>query len=143
MNVQQCMSIDVRVCAPDTTLREAARAMREIDAGFLPVGENDRLVGMITDRDITTRAVAEGMGPDASVREVMSPEVRYCFEDESLEDVAARMSDQQLRRMPVLNRNKRLVGVISLGDVSRSADAGESGDALRHISEPTGLHSQH
>lgn len=143
MNVQQCMSTDVRICGPDASIREAARTMREIDSGFLPVGENDRLVGMITDRDITTRAVAEGLGPDASVREVMSPEVHYCFEDDSLEDVAAKMAEQQLRRMPVLNRDKRLVGVISLGDVSRSADADESGDALRHVSEPTGVHSQH
>ncbi|MEH6665967.1 MAG: CBS domain-containing protein, partial [Brevundimonas sp.] len=117
MNIQQCMSTDVRVCAPDSSIRDAARAMREIDAGFLPVGENDRLVGTITDRDITTRAVAEGLTPDASVREVMSPEVHYCFEDDSLEDVAATMAELQLRRMPVLNRDKRLVGVISLGDV--------------------------
>lgn len=143
MNIQQCMSTDVRICGPEASIREAARTMREIDAGFLPVGENDRLVGMITDRDITTRAVAEGMGPDAPVRDVMSPQVHYCYEDDSVEQVAAQMSERQLRRMPVLNRNKRVVGVVSLGDVSRAAAPTESGDALRHISEPAGVHARH
>ena len=115
--------------------------MGEIDAGVLPVGENDRLVGMITDRDIAIRAVAEGMGPQTKVREVMSREVKYCFEDEDLDDVTDNMGELQLRRLPVLNREKRLVGIVSLGDVAvgHAADASE---ALQGISEPTGQHSQ-
>jgi len=142
MKISECMSGDVRIVSPTDTIREAAAIMRRIDAGALPVGENDRLVGMITDRDIALRAVAEGDGPDTPVREVMSKDVRYCFEDEDLDAVSRHMAQFKIRRLPVLNRAKRLVGIISLGDVSHS-DGPVSARALREISEPGGLHSQH
>ena len=143
MNVDACMSTDVRIASPAETIRDAARAMKEIDAGFLPVGENDRLVGMITDRDIAVRGVAEGKAPDTPVREVMSRDVHYIFSHQSVEDAAARMGELQVRRLPVLNRDRRLVGIISLGDVSRSDGAAEeSGAALKDITQPGGPHTQ-
>ncbi|HYC73987.1 MAG TPA: CBS domain-containing protein [Brevundimonas sp.] len=139
------MTANPRVCAPGDTIRDVARAMKEVDSGFLPVGENDRLVGMVTDRDLAVRAIAEGMGPDTPVREVMTREVQYCFEDNDLDDVAARMSDLQVRRLPVLNRDKRLVGVISLGDMSHADDDGgiRTAAALSQVTEPSSRHNQH
>lgn len=142
MKVSECMSDGVELCAPDDTIRSAARKMREIDAGSIPVGENDRLVGIITDRDIAIRAVAEGMGPESPIRNVMSKDIRWCFEDEDLDVVAGQMAEHQIRRLPVLNRDKRLVGMISLGDVSL-ADGASSGEALQDISAPSGQHSPH
>jgi CBS domain-containing protein len=143
MNVNSCMSTDVRLTSPSETIRDAAKAMRELDAGVLPVGENDRLVGMITDRDIAVRAVAEGKGPDTRVKDVMSQEVLYCFDDESLDDVARQMRELQIRRMVVLDRGKRLVGIISIGDIARSdEDLHLSAHALSGVSEPGGQHSQ-
>ena len=141
MQVSELMTRDVRVASPDDTIQRAAEMMGEIDAGVMPVGENERLVGMITDRDMAIRAVATGMGPDSKVREVMSKEVKYCFEDEDLDDVTDNMAELQVRRLPVLDREKRLVGILSLGDVAvgHAADASE---ALRGISEPGGQHSQ-
>ena len=143
MRVEACMSSDVRIVSPTETIRRAAQMMKEIDAGFLPVGENDRLVGMITDRDIAVRGVAEGRSPDTPVREVMSADVHYIFADESVEHAASRMGELQVRRLPVLNRDKRLVGIISLGDVSRSDGAtDDSGAALKEITQPDGRHIQ-
>ena len=110
--------------------------MVDIDAGVLPVGENDRLVGMLTDRDITIRAVAKGKAPDRTkVRDVMSPEIKYIYEDESVEDAAENMGTLQIRRLPVLNREKRLVGIVSLGDLALKKKA-KAGDALKGISQP-------
>jgi CBS domain-containing protein len=145
MKISECMSTDVEICAPTDTIRDAASTMLKIDAGVLPVGENDRLVGMITDRDIALRAVAKGLGPDTPIRDVMSKDVRWCFEDEDVAEVADHMAEFKIRRLPVLNRDKRLVGIISLGDVSQSDGDGRSGSAmaLREISEPGGMHSQH
>ena len=142
MRVSECMSTDVRIASPDETLRQAAQAMADLDAGVLPVGDNDRLVGMITDRDIAVRGVADGKGPDAKVREVMSAEVRYCFDDEDADDVLKNMGDIQVRRLPVLNRDNRLVGIISLGDLATTGEPRASGDALSEISRPGGEHSQ-
>lgn len=142
MKVSECMTPAVEIASPEDSIQHVARALREIDAGAMPVGENDRLVGMITDRDIAVRAIADGKGPDTRVREVMSKSVRYCFEDEDIEDVSEQMADHKIRRLPVLNRDKRLVGIISLGDVSLS-DGISSGEALADISQPGGLHSQH
>jgi CBS domain-containing protein len=137
------MSSDVRITSPGETIREAARTMKEIDAGFLPVGENDRLVGMITDRDIAVRGVAEGKAPDTPVRDIMTADIHYVFSDDSVEDAASRMGELQVRRLPVLNRDKRLVGIISIGDVSKSDGAtDDSGAALRQIAEPGGRHTQ-
>jgi CBS domain-containing protein len=137
------MSSDVRITSPGETIREAARTMKEIDAGFLPVGENDRLVGMITDRDIAVRGVAEGKAPDTPVRDIMTADIHYVFSDDSVEDAASRMGELQVRRLPVLNRDKRHVGIISIGDVSKSDGAtDDSGAALRQIAEPGGRHTQ-
>jgi CBS domain-containing protein len=136
MNVREVMSRDVKIASPEDTLQHAAELMVDIDAGVLPVGENDRLVGMLTDRDITIRAVAKGKAPDRTkVRDVMSPEIKYIYEDESLEDAAENMGKLQIRRLPVLNREKRLVGIVSLGDLALKKKA-KAGDALKGISQP-------
>jgi len=142
MKVRDAMTRNVSVASPDDTLQHAAATMAALDAGVLPVGADDRLVGMLTDRDIAVRAVAQGMGPETSVREVMSEEVKYCFEDEDLETVTQNMGDIQLRRLPVLDRNKRLVGIVSLGDIATSSGDGLAGQALSGISQPGGEHSQ-
>lgn len=143
MRISDCMTRDVRVADPDQTLREAARMMAELDAGILPVGENDRLVGMITDRDIAVRAVAHGKSPDTPVREIMNAQVRYCYEDDDVDEVLANMADIQVRRLPVLSREKRLIGIVSIGDLSKKADddAG-TGHALGGITQPGGQHTQ-
>ena len=143
MKVSDCMTRDVRIASPSQTLREAAQLMAELDVGVLPVGENDRLVGMITDRDIAVRGVARGLDPERSVREVMTDSVRYCFADQSLEEVSRNMGDIQVRRLPVVDRDKRLVGIISLSDIAHGDGAvDEAGEALRDISQPGGEHSQ-
>ena len=118
MRVSDAMTSAVRIASPQQTIAEAARMMAEIDAGVLPVADGDRLVGMVTDRDIAIRGVALGKGPQTPVREVMSKEVLYCFADQDLDDVLQNMADTKVRRMPVLNREKRMVGIVSLGDVA-------------------------
>ncbi|MDX8512047.1 CBS domain-containing protein [Mesorhizobium captivum] len=143
MKVGNCMTRDVKIANPDQPIRDVAQMMASLDAGVMPVGDNDRLVGMITDRDIVVRGVALGNGPDTKVRDVMSVgEVRYCFDDEDIEHVLANMGNLQVRRLPVLNRDKRLVGIISLGDLAKSGEAAEAGEALGSISVPGGEHSQ-
>ncbi|CAN7289936.1 CBS domain-containing protein [Pararhizobium sp. LjRoot235] len=142
MRVSNCMTKDVEIADPEQTLREAAVSMGRLDAGVLPVGENDRLVGMITDRDIAIRGIAEGKGPEAKIRDVMSTEVRYCFDDDDVDDVLHTMSALKVRRLPVLNRDKRLVGIISLGDIATHGAMAETGEALSDISQPGGEHSQ-
>lgn len=141
MNIREIMSQPVELASPDDTIMEAAQKMADCDCGVLPVGENDRLVGMITDRDIVTRAVARGMSPEECyVREVMSPDIKYCYEDETAEDAARNMKTLQVKRLPVLNREKRLVGIISLGDLAMAEDtAGPARDALFGISQPESL----
>jgi CBS domain-containing protein len=143
MRVNQAMTSDVRIANPNETIREAARAMAEIDAGVLPVGENDRLVGMITDRDIAVRAVAAGKSPDTPIREIMSADVCYCFDDQDIRDVAANMGDIKVRRLPVVNRDKRLVGILSLSDMALAGGQDkQTTEALCGICEPGGQHSQ-
>jgi CBS domain-containing protein len=142
MRVAEVMTRDVRLIEPNQTIRDAARLMAEMDAGIMPVREGDRLVGMITDRDIAVRAVAQGRGPDTPVREVMTDEVKYCYEDDDTNDVARNMADIQVRRLPVLTREKRLAGIISLGDMALSDEAGKAGEAVAGISQPGGQHSQ-
>jgi CBS domain-containing protein len=137
------MTTDVQMASPDQPIRHAADLMARLDAGAVPIGHNDRLVGMITDRDIAVRAVASGKGPDTPIRDVMSSQIRYCFDDQELEDVAANMADIKVRRLPVVNRDKRLVGILSLGDIALSDGLDEaSAVALSGISEPGGAHSQ-
>ena len=142
MQVREAMSDDVQIASPNQTIREAATLMAKIDAGILPVGDNDRLVGMISDRDIAVRAIALGKGPDTPVRDVMSKDVKYCFEEDDVDDVAQNMADIKVRRLPVLNKGKRLVGIVSLGDLALTDGPDNAGEALRGISEPGGAHSQ-
>jgi len=137
------MTRDVRLIRPDQTIRDAAHLMAELDIGCLPVEDNDRMVGMITDRDIAVRAIAEGRGPDALVRDVMSTEVKYCFDDQSIDEITQNMADLRLRRLPVVDRHKRLVGILSLGDLAVEEKVqDEAGEALCGISRPGGQHSQ-
>lgn len=142
MKISEVMTRDVGIASPDDTIRDAAGIMSECDAGAVPVGQDDRLVGVITDRDIAIRAVAAGKSPDTPVREVMSAEVLYCFEDEDVDHVARNMGDNQVRRLPVLNRDKRLVGIVSIGDLALSAKPDTTGSAVADISRPGGAHSQ-
>jgi CBS domain-containing protein len=135
MNVQDIMTPTVDLTDPNTTIREAAQRMRDDDVGSLPVGENDRLVGMVTDRDIAVRGVAAGKTPDdCHVREVMSEGIYYCFEDEDAQRAADVMAEHRVRRLPVLNRDKRLVGVVAIADL---ALAGVERPAIEEVSEPT------
>lgn len=142
MKISDCMTNDVQIANPDHTIREVAQVMARLDAGSMPVGDNDRLVGMITDRDIAVRGIAMGNGPDAKVRDVMSPEVKYCFDDEEVDEVLENMGELQVRRLPVLNRDKRLVGIVSLGDLATNGETADAGEALNGISKPGGDHSQ-
>ena len=142
MLVSECMTREVQIANPEETISEAAKMMADTDAGILPVGENGRLVGMISDRDIAIRAVAEGKGPNTKIREVMSPEVKYCFEDDDADDVLENMGELQVRRLPVLNLEKRLVGIVSLSDLAANGQAAHAGEALSDITRPGGEHSQ-
>lgn len=142
MRVSEAMTRDVRVANAEETIEQAARLMAGLDAGALPVGEDNRLVGMITDRDIAVRAIAKGKGPQTKVRDVMTSDVKYCFADQEIDDVTRNMGEIQVRRLPVVDRDKQLVGILSLGDVAFSASDGAAGDALSGISRPGGSHSQ-
>jgi CBS domain-containing protein len=143
MKVAEFMTQDVQTVTPDQPIREAAQFMLSADAGAMPVSEGDKLIGMVTDRDIAVRGVAEGLGPDTPVREVMTEDLVYCFDDEEVEAVALKMSDAQVRRMPVLSREgETLVGIVSLGDISRSDQSEAASVALDGITDPGGEHSQ-
>jgi CBS domain-containing protein len=142
MKVSEVMTREILLANPEQTVQQAARMMADIDAGVLPVGENDRLIGMITDRDIAIRCVAKGNGPDAKVRDVMSHDVKYCFIDQDIDEVTRNMAEIQVRRLPVLDRDKRLVGIVSLGDIATIGEAMEAGEALSGISMPGGQHTQ-
>ena len=137
MLISEVMTREVDFVSPETTLSSVACRMRDRDIGSLPVGHNDRLVGMVTDRDIVLNAVASGLDPETTtVREVMSARVLYCFDDESAEDVLKNMGDVQVRRLPVFDRKKRrLVGIVSLGDLAKQEPSGETGRALKEISQ--------
>ena len=137
MKIRDVMTRDVDVINPAAMIAEASRRMRDEDIGALPVGEGDKLVGMVTDRDIVVRAIAVGKDPAKTpVREAMSDQVLYCFEDQSTEEVSANMGENQVRRLPVVNRDKRLVGIVALGDLSSRGATKEAGAALGEISEP-------
>lgn len=139
MRIAEAMTRDVQLINPDQSILDAARLMADCDCGALPVAENDKLIGMITDRDIVVRALAEGKSSDTRIKDVMSPDVKYCFEDDDLDDVARNMGDLQIRRLPVVSRDKRLVGIVSLGDIANN-DEMPAGDALSGISEPVSQH---
>jgi CBS domain-containing protein len=139
MQVQDLMSHDVVITNPRESLRTVAKRMAAMDVGILPVGEDDRLVGMITDRDIAIRGVAQGLGPNSKVADVMTPEVKYCFVDQEVDEIVANMADLQVRRLPVLDRDKRLVGILALSDIATSDDADFAGAALSGISRPASV----
>jgi CBS domain-containing protein len=142
MKVMEIMTREVELASPNETIEHAAKIMASLDAGALPVGENDRLVGMVTDRDIAIRGVARGLGPDAKVRDVMTADVKYCFEDQDIEEITENMGDIQVRRLPVMNRDKRLVGIVSLGDIAFEGAGDGTAATLGRISEPGGQHTQ-
>jgi CBS domain-containing protein len=135
--LRDVMSQDVKILNPDATLKDAARQMRDGNFGLMPVGENDRLVGTLSDRDIVIRAVAEGRDANTRVRDVMSDQVVWAYENDSVDKASQIMSEHQIRRLPIVNSDKRLVGIVSLGDLA--ADAGNirpAGEALSDISKP-------
>ena len=143
MKISEIMSSDVETVTADQPIQEAARFMLTGDAGAIPVSDGDRLIGMVTDRDITVRAVAEGRGPETPVREVMTDTLLFCFDDQDVDEVAIQMSDAQVRRFPVLSREgERLVGIVSIGDLSRSNDSDAAQVALEGVSQPGGEHNQ-
>ena len=138
MKVNEIITHDPQVIRPETALIEAAQKMKSLDIGMLPVCDGDRLVGVITDRDITVRGVAQGRDTKtARVQEIMTPKVIYCFDDEDVKDVAKKMEKKQVRRLPVLNREKRLVGIVSLGDLAvRTGKEKLAGEVLERVSKP-------
>ena len=142
MKVSDAMTPEVQLCTPDDTLRDAAQAMAALGVGLLPVTDNDRLVGMISDRDIAIRGIGMGRGPEGRVGDVMTADVKYCYDDQDLDEVSANMGEIQVRRLPVLNRNKQLVGIIALGDIALVQSGNGTGAALSGISRPGGQHTQ-
>ena len=143
MKISECMSRDVQTVTADQPIREAAQFMLRTDSGSMPVCDGERVIGMLTDRDIAVRAVAQGRGPDTPVREAMTDHVDYCYDDDDVEEVAMKMSDAQVRRFPVMSReNDKLVGIVSLGDLSRSEQTKAASVALDGITDPGGEHNQ-
>jgi CBS domain-containing protein len=134
--ISEVMTREIRVARPDQTIREAALTMAREDIGSLPVGENDKLIGMITDRDIVLRAVAEGRSPDTPVREVMTDDIKYCYDDDDVAHVAQNMAELQVRRLPVVNRDKRLVGIVALSNVAHCGDGHATEEMLRGVATP-------
>ncbi len=132
----EVMTQECLVVAPEQTIAEAAMLMRDKDVGSLAVGSDDRLVGMLTDRDIAVRATAQNKGPETPIREVMSDRVKYCFDDEDVEEIAQNMADLQVRRLPVVNRDKRLVGFISLSNIAESGNPGHGTTVLHGVATP-------
>ena len=136
--LKDVMSSDVKVISPDMTITEAARQMRDGDFGMMPVGENDRMIGTVSDRDIAIRAVAEGKGPGTKVREIMTEGIFWAFDDDTVEHAAKLMSEHQVRRLPVVNHDKRLVGIVALGDFAvDKSEIQPAAKALSKISEPS------
>jgi len=142
MKVSEVMTRDVQTIRPDQPVQEAASFMLSADAGSVPVIDGDRLIGMITDRDIAVRGVAKGHGPDTPVRELMTDDIICVREDDDVDDVASKMSEAQVRRLPVIDDQERLCGIVSLGDLSRQADEDAASEALQGVSEPGGKHQQ-
>jgi len=142
MLVCEAMTTDVEIVHPRQSIREAAHLMAQLDIGVLPVADGDHLVGMITDRDIAVRAVASGALPQARVGEFMTPEVKYCYADDDLDEVLDNMADLKVRRLPVLNDDKRLVGILSLSDAAQDYRPKMAGQTLSRITRPGGQHTQ-
>jgi CBS domain-containing protein len=142
MRIREVMSRDVILASPRQTIGEVAQMMSARDIGFMPVGDRDRIIGMITDRDIVVRGLAAGKGPNTPVGDVMTEDVKYCFEDEDIDHVVTNMGENQVRRLPVMNRNKRLVGIVTLADAALEHDPVIVGEALLRVVEPGGEHCQ-
>jgi CBS domain-containing protein len=142
MKVSEVMTRDVQTIRPDQNVQEAANFMLSADAGSIPVIEGDRLIGMITDRDIAVRGIAKGYGPDTPVRELMTDDLVVVRFDDDCEDVATRMSEAQVRRLPVIDEQERLCGIVSLGDLARETDTETAEQALEGVSQPGGQHRQ-
>jgi CBS domain-containing protein len=142
MKVSEVMTRDVQTIRPDQSAREAASFMLSADAGSIPVTEGDRLIGMITDRDIAVRGVANGYPPETPVRELMTNDVICAHDSDNVEDAASRMSEAQVRRLPVVDSEERLCGILSLGDLSRDADTDTVAEALEGVAQPGGQHRQ-
>ncbi len=141
MKIQDIMTSDCHIVRPEQSVEEAARLMVKEDLGFLPVGDDEKLVGIITDRDITVRVIAEGRDGRARVGDVMSSEVKYCYDDQSVDEVVDNMGDIQVRRLPVVSREKRLVGIVSLADAALKDQPGSAASGLSGVVEPGGQHS--
>ena len=142
MKISEVMTRDVQTIRPDQSAQDAARFMLKSDAGSIPVTDGDRLIGMITDRDITVRGVAKGFGPETPVSELMTGDCVCARFDDEVEDVASRMSEAQVRRLPVVDENENLCGIVSLGDLSREADSDCASEAMEGVSQPGGQHQQ-
>lgn len=142
MKISEVMTTDVEKVSADQTAREAASFMLRADAGSIPVCDGDRVIGMITDRDIAVRGVAEGRGPDTPVSELMSDGIVCAHEDDDVQSVAQRMSEEQVRRMPVVDAEERLIGIVSLGDLARETNGESAHQALEGVSAPGGQHQQ-
>ena len=141
MKVAEAMTRGAHIVKADDTIKKAAQIMLEEDVGFLPVEENDRLVGTLTDRDIVVRCLAKGKSGRAKVRDAMTQDVKYCFEDEDMDHVVTNMGDIQLRRLPVMSRDKRLVGVVTVADAVMNYSPESAGTALQGICVPGGMHA--
>jgi CBS domain-containing protein len=142
MKISECMTRDVHTISLDNSLQSAAQIMGDLDCGFLPVVDGERIAGIVTDRDIAVRGVARGFDANAGIGDVMSQDVCYCFEDDTAEDVLINMSDIQVRRLPVLDRAKKLVGIVSLSDLASNGEAPAAGVTLGDIARPSECHSQ-
>ena len=142
MKVSDVMTREVQTIRPDQTVQQAASFMLNADAGSIPVTEGERLIGMITDRDIAVRGIAKGYGPDTPVRELMTNDVICARDDENVEEVATKMSEAQVRRLPVVDSDDRLCGIVSLGDLARETGDESAHQALEGVSQPGGEHRQ-
>src|SRR4051794_38539718 len=142
MKVSEVMTRDVQTISPDQPVQRAATFMLTTDAGSIPVTEGERLIGMITDRDIAVRGVAKGYGPDTPVRDLMTNDLICARIDEDVEEVATKMSEAQVRRLPVVDEQQRLCGIVSLGDLAREADPDTAEQALEGVAQPGGMHQQ-
>ena len=142
MRISEVMTTDVETVTPDQTAQQAASFMLRAEAGSIPVTEGERVIGMITDRDIAVRGVAEGRGPDTPVRELMTDHIICARADDDVDEVAQRMSQEQVRRLPVLDENQRLIGIVSLGDLARETGGEAAHEALEGVTAPGGPHEQ-
>ena len=141
--IKDVMTPNFKFMAPDSPIAQVAQQMRDIDSGFMPLAENDKMVGMITDRDIIIRAIAEGKDPaNTPAREIMTAKTYYCYDDQDIEEVCNNMGEIQVRRLPVVNRDKRLVGVVSMGDLAQSASRPNIGQTQQQITAGVQNHKQ-